>query len=117
MDAAETTDSLDLGNIAVVQANLGSVGQGTATVLYDDGAHSDGAATAQLRRFEADPGAYSPGGTVRKEDVGPHCEGLHAWDAQQPKVLIIDYEDLTKDCARPCVSFEQGRCIAWELAR
>jgi hypothetical protein len=56
-------------------------------------------------------------GSVRRENVGPHCEGLHAWDAQAPKILVIDDENLTKDCTRTCGSFEQGRCIAWELAR
>jgi integrase len=33
------------------------------------GAHSEGAATVQLRRFEADPGAYSRAGTTRREPL------------------------------------------------
>jgi hypothetical protein len=32
-------------------------------------AHNEGAAVAQLRRFEADPGAYSPAGTPRKQPI------------------------------------------------
>jgi hypothetical protein len=54
-------------------------------------------------------------GSVHKEDIGEHCEGLHAWDGRYPKILVIDDENLTKGCERTCGAFEEGRCIAWQL--
>jgi len=52
--------------------------------------------------------------SVPKAEIGPRCEGLRAYTERGPNILVVDDEDLTKDCARTCVA-SAGRCLAYRL--
>jgi hypothetical protein len=53
-------------------------------------------------------------GTVPKEKVGVHCEGLAPYAAQAPDALFIDDLDLTKDCRREC-AIRTNYCMAYKI--
>ena len=54
-------------------------------------------------------------GTILKEKIGPHCEGLAPYAAEAPDALFIDDLDLTKDCSREC-AIQKNYCLAYRIA-
>ncbi len=50
-----------------------------------------------------------------EDDVGPSCSKLRRWTDHDPKILLIDDEDLTKSCKRTCIVDHGWRCGAWRL--
>ncbi len=55
-------------------------------------------------------------GFVTKERIGAHCEGLRTFDrASGPDVLVVDDDNLTKDCTRSCALPGRNRCLAYKL--
>jgi hypothetical protein len=49
------------------------------------------------------------------ETLGPRCAAAHAYTDRDPDMLVVDDEDLTKNCARTCVVDGGWRCAAFKL--
>ncbi len=49
------------------------------------------------------------------EGVGPRCEVVRAYTDQDPEMLVVDDEDLTKHCPRTCVLDGGWRCMAFKM--
>jgi hypothetical protein len=53
-------------------------------------------------------------GTIT-EPVGPRCETVRAFTERDPDMLVVDDENLTKDCPRACVIDVGWRCAAFRM--
>jgi hypothetical protein len=52
---------------------------------------------------------------VARESITPDCKVLHDFESRGPNVLVVDDENLTKDCPRTCVIPGSWRCMAFRL--